>query len=437
MHAQIHTHTFLTKLSIVLVGVSLMLGACTVYAQNETREELERQLKVLEAEIATNKTILDSKKGERKSLERDIAILEGKVREAKLSIQRRDLSIKSIGKDITQTEKQIEFLNAKADRARVSLGKLVRKTNEYGEETLIEVLLRGDPLTTTFTDEDNIASIETKLQDTFAEIRTTQDALRTTKEVLSEKKTEQEELKNIQVKESEVIKERQHEKQTLVSVTKGQEKEYEKYIKEKEQSAAEIRNALFALRDSTAAPLSFGTMLRYADEASALTGVRAEVILAILTEESNLGKNIGSGTWTVDMHPDRDRPVFETLTKELGLDPDKMPVSKKPWYGWGGAMGPGQFIPSTWILYKDRIAKVTKQSPPNPWDPRTATYATALLMMDNGADKQTKAAERLAALRYLAGWKNATKPAYAFYGNEVMDLVEKYESQVAIVRASQ
>ena len=96
-------------------------------------------------------------------------------------------------------------------------------------------------------------------------------------------------------------------------------------------------------------------------------------------------------------------------------------------------MGPAQFIPSTWVLYKDRIAKMTGQNPPNPWSPRTAVFATAILMMDNGADAGTKASERLAALRYLAGWKNASKAAYAFYGDDVMDLAAKFQSQIDIL----
>lgn len=99
-------------------------------------------------------------------------------------------------------------------------------------------------------------------------------------------------------------------------------------------------------------------------------------------------------------------------------------------------MGPAQFIPSTWNQYVGRISKITSQTPPNPWDPRTATFATALLMMDNGADAQTAASERLAALRYLAGWAHANNPAYAFYGNDVMALAAKYQAQIDQVNGS-
>src|ERR1700722_14844449 len=92
-------------------------------------------------------------------------------------------------------------------------------------------------------------------------------------------------------------------------------------------------------------------------------------------------------------------------------------------------MGPAQFIPSTWVLYQSRIAQASGQNPPNPWDPRTATFATALYMSDLGADADTAAAEREAALKYLAGsdWQNA---AYAFYGEAVMNYTQQYQAQI-------
>jgi membrane-bound lytic murein transglycosylase B len=176
-------------------------------------------------------------------------------------------------------------------------------------------------------------------------------------------------------------------------------------------------------------------MYDYAKEASRATGVRAVVILAILTEESNLGKNVGKGNWMEDMHPTRDRPVFKEICEELGLDPDKQPVSKKPWYGWGGAMGPGQFIPSTWKGIKGRVAALTGTNP-NPWNARDATFATALYMKDAGANKQTREAERLAAMRYLAGWANANKASYQFYGREVMAIVDRYERDSRILEGN-
>ena len=236
---------------------------------------------------------------------------------------------------------------------------------------------------------------------------------------------------------------REAERQRLVDITKGVETVYQNIISAKQRTAAQIRAELFTLRGSAAIP--FGEALALANIASQKTGVRPAFILGVIAQESKLGENIGQCNlpedppkykWQNIMKAPRDTVPYLTITSSLGLDPDLMPLSCAPGYGWGGAMGPAQFIPSTWILYKDRIAKLTGKNPPNPWFPGDAFVASALLLGDNGADRGGRAWERLAALRYFAGWKNAEKPAYAFYGDGVMDLTDKYQQQINILGAS-
>ena len=114
-----------------------------------------------------------------------------------------------------------------------------------------------------------------------------------------------------------------------------------------------------------------------------------------------------------------DQTTYLQITSQLGLDPDSMPLSC-PWRGgWGGAMGPSQFIPTTWDLYKSRIASAVGKSVPNPWDPQDAFTASAIYLSDLGANKGGYTAERTAALKYYSGG-NWRRPENAFYGNEVM-----------------
>jgi len=63
-----------------------------------------------------------------------------------------------------------------------------------------------------------------------------------------------------------------------------------------------------------------------------------------------------------------------------------------------------------------------------------AFVAAALLLKDNDAAEGGYQAERRAALRYLAGG-NWQKPAYAFYGDDVMDLAVIYQDQIDILAA--
>ncbi|PIP73081.1 MAG: hypothetical protein COW88_03175 [Candidatus Lloydbacteria bacterium CG22_combo_CG10-13_8_21_14_all_47_15] len=297
---------------------------------------------------------------------------------------------------------------------------------------MVEVILAHEDISQVFVDIDSFEFVGRALNESIKQIIETKADTEVEKQSLEEKRIEEIELRQIQELQKRRIEEREKEKATLLRVTKGEEDGYQKVLKAQEKDAAQIRAALFSLRDTAAIP--FGKALELAERAYEKTGVRPAFLLGIIAEESNLGENIGTGTWTVDMHPTRDRPVFREITARLGLDPDRMPVSKKPWYGWGGAMGPAQFIPSTWILFEDKVSALTGHNPPNPWDTEDAFMASALLLKDNGAAKGTYSAERLAALRYLAGWKNATKPAYAFYGDDVMALAEKYQGMIDALR---
>lgn len=416
--------------SLCFVCVPLHASAETTAEQ---RARLEAQLSSIEAQIAQQQALLNVKQKERTSLERDVAVLDAQIKKSQLSIRARDISIQELQSEIRSKEASIGELDVKVSAGQASLAQLLRLTRESDETSLVELALSGT-FTSFFNDLDSFATLQRALGTSFEEMATLKGSLTDSKEALLAQQAQQEDLRKIQVLEQQSIQAKEREKQKLVSATKGQEAAYQKLIKGQQQTAAQIRAALFSFRDSAAIP--FGDAYNYALEASAKTGVRPAIILAIISEESGLGENVGTGSWKTDMKAPRDTVPFQQITSELGLDPDRMPVSKKPWYGWGGAMGPAQFIPSTWILYKDRIAAITGNNPPNPWEARTAIFATALLMMDNGADAQTSRAERLAALRYLAGWGNASNPAYAFYGDDVMEIAVKMQAQIDILKGS-
>ncbi len=438
----------------VLWGVALLtfllLAPDTVHAalSPEERAQLEQQLADLESQISANKNELSKKQGERQSLERDVAILDAQIKDAKLAIRRRDLTIKKLTDGMRDKEAGIVMLDMKIAKGQESLAQMLRRTREIDDTTIVELAL-GESLSDVFIEVDAFEAVQMALDSAFKEMQAARADLAARKEALESQQSEEQDMKQLQVLEQKALQARESEKKSLVKAAKGEESIYQKVIAAQTKTATEIRAKLFDLRDSGAIP--FGKAYDYAKAASAVTGVRPAVILGILAEESNLGENVGSGNWKTDMHPTRDVPIFDDLTRDLGLNPDETKVSKKPWYGWGGAMGPAQFIPSTWVQYagytesskgsgdwtynseKDRIGKIVGAGPPNPWDARTAIFASALLMMDNGADKQTRAAERLAALRYLAGWGNANKPAYAFYGDDVMALADKFQKEIDVL----
>ena len=404
----------------------------SVHAETEAqrRARLQRELAQVEAQIKEQEKLVSALSHERRSLERDVKLIDAQVRKSELAIKQRNYSIIKLQSEIKKLNGKLGNLDEKLKEGKDYLARIFRKTQELDDYSLVELFLNKGSINEVLRELNNYNSINRALQGYFKDISETKSSIQERKKSLEAKKAEERRLRELQALEKRKIEQKKKEKAHILRITKGKESEYKKVLEYQRRTAADIRAALFSLRDTKG--IKFGAAYKYAKEASAKTGVSPALILAILTQETNLGKNVGTGNWKVDMRP-KDRPIFKKLMAELGFNPDKMPVSKKPWYGWGGAMGPAQFIPSTWILYKDRLARITGENPPNPWNPRTAFFATALLMKDNGADAGTRSAERLAALRYFAGWKNARKPAYAFYGDGVMEFRDKYQRQINIL----
>lgn len=430
----------LLKQTLLAGAIGLFLFSCTVtLAQTATdvtnrRAELEKQLDELEKQIDAQQAIVTEKQNQSQSLQRDIDILNAKIKRSELSIKARTIAINNLSEDIGSKAALIGKLGVKIDDQKEGLAGLLRQTNELDSYSLPEVVLGGRNFSEFFQDIIPFISLRTSLQESIGVIADTKEKTAAEKQALEEKKAEAVALQALQQLEKKRTVQEQNQKKQILTVSKGLESLYKKILAGTVQDAAKIRAELFTLTGSAAIP--FEKALEFATTASKKTGVRPALILGIIAEESNLGENVGKGNWRIDMKAPRDTEPFLDITRRLGLNPDAMPVSKKPWYGYGGAMGPAQFIPSTWVGLESRIAAATGHTPPNPWEPGDAFMASALYLADAGAAGKTPATERLAALRYLAGWTNAKKKAYAFYGDDVMELAAKYQKQIDILNNS-
>lgn len=425
-----------SKALFVFAIVSVFLAPLFAHAASVADQQaaLQAQLNQLNAQITQNQTKLASEETQRTTLENEVEILDSQIQQAQLEIQQRDLTIQQLEDGIAQKQAGIGDLDTKVAAGQQSLGQIVREMQRNDDVTFVERALGGS-FTDLFEEVGSFQAIQSALGNSFTAMAAQRTDLATREAALQDQQQEEQQLLQVQQLQQSSLEATEQQKENLVTAARGQESIYQQLIASQQQTAAQIKAQLFSLNNASHST-SFGDMYSYAKEASASTGVEPAFILAILTEESNLGQNVGNCTYENAMSPKRDIPDYLTIMQQLGLDPDSEKVSCAQSYGaYGGAMGPAQFIPSTWMLYQARIAQASGQNPPNPWDPRTATFATAIYMSDLGADADTAAAEREAALRYLAGshWQNA---AYAFYGEAVMNYTAQYESQIAILNGS-
>ncbi len=83
-------------------------------------------------------------------------------------------------------------------------------------------------------------------------------------------------------------------------------------------------------------------------------------------------------------------------------------------------MGAAQFIPSTWVMFEDRITSGLGTDAADPWVARDAFMAAGLYLTDLGAKSGSYSAERDAACRYFSGSKCSKSSWAATYGSQVM-----------------
>src|SRR3989338_6624712 len=393
---------------IIAVGLFFISNAATAETIDpqkikEQRKKLEKELQEYEFQINRYQKLIEEKQIQATTMERDIAILNAKIDKLKLEIKARKIAIEELAQELAEKENSIAKLVKKSEAIKESLAELLRQVYEIEQNSLIELILNKEEFSDSFKEIDSLELAQSSLQDSLGALR------------ISNKQLEKE--------QKEILK-----------ITRGKEKEYQKFLKEQEKSAATIRSRLFLLAGSPAIP--FEKAIEYANLAFNTTGVRPAFLLAVITEESNLGRNIGTGDWKEEMKKcPKQQTAFQEITQKLGLDPNLMPVSKRAWYGnCGGAMGPAQFMPTTWLLYENRIKNLVGEKP-SPWNPKHAFLAAALYLKDVGAANGGTNSERTAALKYLAG-SNWNKKAYSFYGNEVLEIASKYQKEIDIVKES-
>lgn len=413
------------------------------------RAALEKQLADLEQEIVRTDATIGALRTEGESLKRDIAILEGEIKRAKLKVRSTELKIKQLSAGIVVHTETIDTLSEKIGNEQKSLAQILRKTREIDNYSLVEVVFSAEDISEFFSDLDSFTAIKEAMQASFSQLRGAREKTSGEKMALEGERTDQQILHSALVLAQKEVEQKEAEKRQLLAETQGQEGLYKRLKSAQEQTAAQIRAKLFPLRDAEGIP--FGRAVEYAKAASQKTGVRAALILAVLSQESDLGVNVGqcyvtdlatgngkgknTGTrFSGVMKAPRDTVPFERIAGALGRDWSTTPVSCPQPGGYGGAMGPTQFIPSTWEMYEGRLRSVLGVSATDPWNASHAITATGLYLVDVGAAVGSYIAEHTAAARYNAGGNWVTLGQA--YANSVMAKAAQFQKDIDFLEAN-
>lgn len=440
---------------IILVSILVLafllpnFGSFAQIASKEEKAVLEKELKELEEKIGQYERDITKTQKEKQTLQNQIYILKNNIKKLDLQIYQSDLMVRDLGFQIKDTGDSIEKTSLEIENLKQKLANILRLIYEEDQKSLIEILLSEPKLSDFF---DNLMALETlnsKNQELLENIKGLKLNLEEQKQFLGEEKEDTERMAKIQLlqkQESETVK---RDQEYFLKLTEAQYQQYLKEKQETERKAAEIRARIFELIGVPKAP-TFGEALDIAKYVEGITRVRPAFLLAILQQESAIGKNVGQ-CYLVDsasgegvrvntgqtmfrtMNPARDVPPFLRITIELGRNPYKTLISCPMSFGWGGAMGPAQFIPSTWMLYKNRLQSILGR-PADPWNIQDAFLASGLYLSDYGARTKTRDGEWRAAMIYFSG--STTNSAFYWYANNVLKIADGFERDIAAIEKS-
>lgn len=433
-------------LAVFLALLFLSPHFSTAQVDETKRQSIQGQIEALEREAAELDDRISVTQEESRTLEKQVNIFNDEIRRRELEIKRLNLAVRQSELDIQAKIASIEELTGRIAKNRSALGRNVATMYEYDRENILVVLAKNETLSDFFSSLDNIRNLQAQVEQLVGELRGTKIEFENEKEELENFRSEQLELKAIAEVERRAVAEKRQEKDRLLKLTKGKEAVFQQLLAAKKKDISALKTQLFYIEKTG---ISAEDALKYAELAAQRAGIRTAFLLALLEVETGkqfeggiitAGTHQGTGNWKTDMYEcylklgrrsaaEAQKNAFFAITAKLGLDPDSMPVSRRPSYGCGGAMGPAQFIPTTWLLFESRVAGMTGHNPPSPWNIEDAFTASAIFLADSGAKSQTKTGELKAARTYISGKPNcpsrgAARYACQAYANRVLSLSE-------------
>lgn len=407
-----------------LIGVfALLYPLYSVYANTK----LEEAKTNLQSELTKIQDLTDSKKEtdvQVRTLTKELESLDSEISSSQRNLDLTNKDIEGIQSELADTRAYIATLEQTIAAQKKLIKEYISTLYTQKDVSLFEVMLSQDQLS------DLVGSVQKTgvMQDSIGESITLVEAKE--KEIVSEKKhlfDKEEELlalKQAQEQQKSLLEQTQSDKETLLAQTRGEQSEFEALLKESFATKQNLLNSVRLLGGADGRPgaisLEEAYALAVANSVRLGNKIRPEYLVGVMKTESGLGGNVGRSFYkdslsgcaarpgnNTRLNYTREEQSFEQITSALGL-PLTQPVSGCPfpkYIGTGGAMGPAQVMPATWLGYESKL-KAMKGSSVSPWSVEDAMLAMGMILLGKVGNQSiagNEELERRAALCYLGG----------------------------------
>jgi len=389
--------------------------------------KLEETRKNLDQELVKIKDLTETKKEtdiQVRTLAKEINALDNEINSAQKNLEITYKDIESIKLELSETRTYITILEQTIRAQKALIKEYVSSLYVQKDVSLFEVILSQNQLSDLLGSVQKTGVMQDSITESILLIKAKEKEIVAEKKHLFDKEEELMALKQSQEQQKSLLQQNQEDKETLLAQTKGQQSEYEALLKESFATKQNLLNSIKVLNGADGRPgaisLEEAYTMAVADAARLGNKIRPEYLVGVMKIESGLGGNVGRSFYkdslsgcaaregnTTKLNFAREEQSFEKITSELGV-PLTQPVSGCPYpkyIGTGGAMGPAQIMPATWLGYKVKLQSL-KGGSVNPWSMEDAMLAMGMILLGKVGNQSiagNEELERKSALCYLGG----------------------------------
>jgi peptidoglycan hydrolase CwlO-like protein len=420
------TATTADDLGTQCAAVASSTDGCPNLSSTDCKALLQKCADYYDQQSAQLSQDLTKTSAQKDTLQNAISKLKNKISGLQADINQSTVMVKDLGIQISDTQVSIDKTTEGIQESKNQLANILEAVYQEDSTPSFLILLQGSlsDFFSNLTYLDNLNSEVSNLLDTTKNLNS---YLQTQQIKMGDNVDQLQKTIAIQTLQKNQNEQSKQEQDQYLQLTEAQYEQQQTAKAAADAASAKIKAMLFQVAGVTQAP-TFAQAISIAQAVSSLVPIRPAFLLAILSQESALGQNIGSCLLTNTVTGEgkrissgaymprvfkvsRDLQPFLEITASVGRDPLNSPISCDTF----GSMGPAQFLPSTWMLFVDRLKALLGQTA-DPWAIKDSFTASALYLSDLGAGAQTSSAESTAAYHY-----NGSGNAARIYSRSVME----------------
>lgn len=270
----------LKKSGAITFGISIIIALFIVFTLPFTfgykEVDASKQADDIQAEIDKLTKALDSTRSKGASLEREKEIIEGdialknvQIKQADYQIEQKQEELKILQEDIDLLEIRLDRLGETIDYHKELLAKRIKREYIEHQYTTFELLISSDSLSDFMARIKYIQKVESEDKELIGKMNSTKDNYEIEQEILSDKKNQVVEIKK-QIESQKVValqlraslEQQKQAKDSLIAVTKNDEKRYAKLLSDAKKELSQIQSAAnIVIRDGDGVPVKKGEVI--------------------------------------------------------------------------------------------------------------------------------------------------------------------------------